>query len=85
MIDKIRDRLAVDLNPVPVFNRLPAVAATKQGGGNTRSALVVSSSHAGKLAAAMRAGHNTEVIYEATRDNVFYMAQKVREDGEDPE
>jgi hypothetical protein len=66
MIDEIRDRLAVDLDPEPIFNRWPDVAAWKHSRSNGKTAMVVGSSHGGKLVAALRrSGHHTEVIYES--------------------
>jgi hypothetical protein len=75
MIDEIRDRLAVDLDPAPTINRWPSVVAAGADSDRFKTALVVGSSHAGKLAAALRkAGFNTEGIFQAnwrpTRDNV---------------
>jgi hypothetical protein len=83
MVDDIRDRLAVDLDPSPIINRWPTVAATAGGGDMAKTALVVGSSHAGKLAAALRKlGFNTEGIFQAnwraTRDNVWELEEKVR-------
>jgi hypothetical protein len=82
MVDEMRDKLAVDLDPAPKVNRWPAVS-TGSAGNQAKTALVVGSSHAGKLAAALRrAGHHTEVIYEAswkaTRDTVWEMQERVR-------
>jgi lysophospholipase L1-like esterase len=82
MIDEMRDRLAVDLDPAPAFNRWPDISMVQKSGA-ARTAMVVGSSHAGKLAAAMRrAGQHTEVVYEsnwrATRDTVWDLAEKVR-------
>jgi hypothetical protein len=84
MIDEIRDRLAVDLDPKPTINRWPTVAAAQPGGSTARCHLLVGSSHAGKLGAALRkAGHIAEVIYEqnwrATRDSVYHMTELVVE------
>jgi hypothetical protein len=60
MIDEMRDRLAVDLDPAPVFNRWPDVTAIQRNNG-ARTAMVVGSSHASKLVAAMRrAGQQTQ-------------------------
>jgi hypothetical protein len=83
MIDEIRDRLAVDLDPAPIINRWPTVAALEANSEQYKTALVVGSSHAGKLAAALRkAGFNTEGIFQAnwrpTRDNVWELEEKVR-------
>jgi hypothetical protein len=63
-------------------NRWPAVS-NGTAGSQAKTALVVGSSHAGKLAAALRrAGHHTEVIYEAnwraTRDTVWELQERVR-------
>jgi hypothetical protein len=82
MIDEMRDRLAVS-HPAPGFNRWPYITEAKQSSSGARTAMVVGSSHASKLAAAMRrAGQHTEVVYEtnwrATRDTVMDLAEKVR-------
>jgi hypothetical protein len=84
IVDEIRDRLAVDLDPNPVVNRWPVLPATSADGGDVKRYLVVGSSHAGKLGAALRrAGHVAEVIYEsnwrATRDTVYEMTERVIE------
>jgi hypothetical protein len=83
MVDEMRDKLAVDLDPAPIVNRWPTVAPTAAGGEAVKTALVVGSSHAGKLAAALRKlGFNTEGIFQAnwraTRDNVWELEEKVR-------
>jgi hypothetical protein len=81
IIDEIHDRLAVDLDPAPKINRWPAVAPAGADNDQFKTALVVGSSHAGKLAAALRkVGFNTEGIYQAnwraTRDNVWELEEK---------
>jgi hypothetical protein len=82
MIDEMRDRLALDLDPEPLFNRWPDVSVVQRSS-SSRMAMVVGSSHASKLAAVMRrAGHHTEVVFEtnwrATRETVFELAEKMR-------
>jgi hypothetical protein len=63
MIDEITDRLAVDLDPTPVINRWPSVVEAQLGGGTARSALVVGSSPACKLAAALWRAATTPMLF----------------------
>jgi hypothetical protein len=84
LIEELRTNMAVDLDPHPVVDRWPAATARPAGGGGPhRSYLVVGSSHAGKLRAALRKKGNTaEVIYEslwrATRTNIEAMFMDVQ-------
>jgi hypothetical protein len=85
IIEELRTNMAVDLDPHPVVDRWPAATARPAaGGGPHRNFLVVGSSHAGKIGAALRKKGNTaEVIYEtawrATRTNIEDMFIKVQE------
>jgi hypothetical protein len=79
---EMRERMAIDLETKPVINRWPDVSAARLGASNVKNFLLVGSSHAGKLGAALRKkGRNTEVIYEANwrvyRENAIEMAEKI--------
>jgi hypothetical protein len=60
-LQQAREKLAVDLDPVPSLDRWPPLTSGQEGG--KCSFLVIGSSHAGKLGAALtRKGHR---VYEA--------------------
>jgi hypothetical protein len=76
--------MAIDLDPSPVVDRWPSIMDARPGNLAIKAILLIGSSHAGKLAAALRKGrHHTEVLSEAnwkaTPLTVEYMAEKVRE------
>jgi hypothetical protein len=84
MLEEIRDQLAIDLDLQPDFNRWPDVPLAGTERGSCKTFLLVGSSHAGKLGAALRqAGHNADVIYEANwravKNNIDFLAEKTRE------
>jgi hypothetical protein len=83
IVAEIRDKLAIDLDPHPVVDRWPNILDARPGNPAIKTFLIIGSSHAGKLAAALRrGGHHTEVIYEtnwkAATGSVDEMAERVR-------
>jgi hypothetical protein len=66
IVGEIRDRLAIDLDPHPVVDRWPCPLDARPSDPAVKKMLFIGSSHAGKIAAALRKlGHHTDVIYEA--------------------
>jgi hypothetical protein len=66
IVEEIREKLAIDLDPNPVMDRWPCILDAKAADPTIKKILLIRSSHAGKLAAALRKmGHHTDVIYEA--------------------
>jgi hypothetical protein len=85
IIEELRGYMAIDLETHPTVDRWPpALVKPAGGGGPRRTFLLVGSSHAGKIAAALRtSGHHTEVIYEpswrANRDSVLNLATMIHD------
>jgi uncharacterized membrane protein YgcG len=82
IITEAREKLAVDLDPAPSFDRWLPVASRQDD--DQCSFLVIGSSHAGKLAAALtRKGHRASMVYEANwrvfRNNATFLADTVKE------
>jgi hypothetical protein len=66
IVEKIQDKLAIDLDPNPIVDWWPCILNSRPGNPVIKTVLLIGSSHAGKIAAALRkAGHHTDVLYEA--------------------
>jgi hypothetical protein len=62
-VEKIRDKLAIDLDPNPIVDRWPCILDARPGNPVIKAVLLIGSSHAGKIAASLRkAGHHTDVL-----------------------
>jgi hypothetical protein len=80
IIRETREKLAVDLDPHPNFDRWPPLAEGMEAG--TFSFLVIGSSHAGKIGVSLtKQGHKVSTVYEANwrifRNNANFLADTV--------
>jgi hypothetical protein len=80
IIRETREKLAVDLDLQPNFDRWPQPAESSETG--SHSFLLIGSSHAGKIGAALtKLGHKVSTVYEANwrifRNNATFLAEAV--------
>jgi hypothetical protein len=81
IFDELRTNMAINLEPNPTVDHWPpALVKPADGGWPRREYLLVGSSHAGKIALALRnMGHHTELIYEtswrANRERVLNLVK----------
>jgi hypothetical protein len=82
VIYEAREKMAVDLDPAPSFDRWPPLTSGQEGGQSLF--LVIGSSHASKLEATLtRQGHRVSTVYEANwrifKNNAMFLAETVNE------
>jgi hypothetical protein len=80
ILHEMREKLAVDLDLSPSYDRWPAAAECPDPG--THSFMVIGSSHAGKIGAALaRLGRKVTTVYEANwrvfKNNATFLAENV--------